>query len=198
MTTLRRMGPKDLFRFNTCNLDPLTETYNIGFYLEYFTKWPELCLVIEDSQGKIQAYILGKLESSPYPAPLSPYIPSNPFYRSPSSAGQNYLPLHIHITCLTVAPTARRQGHATLLSTALERYGDEKQAWFVDLFVRKSNEAAVRLYRGMGYTVWRTVRGYYADGEDAWDMRKPLAKDEGRETIREGGERAMVDPEEVW
>ncbi|TKX27464.1 acetyltransferase (GNAT) domain-containing protein 3 [Elsinoe australis] len=230
MTSLRRMGPKDLLRFNTCNLDHLTETYNIGFYLDYFTKWPELCLVIEDQQGKIQGYsgsrpsssslhllipdntpaflssciltfplsVLGKIESSPYPAPISPYDPSNKYYRSPSSIGQNYLPLHVHITCLTISPQSRRQGHATALSAALERFGDEKQAWFVDLFVRKSNTAAVKLYKGMGYSVWRTVREYYADGEDAWDMRKPLARDAGRMTVREGGESAFVDPAEVW
>ncbi|PNS21476.1 hypothetical protein CAC42_1255 [Sphaceloma murrayae] len=198
MTSVRRMGPNDLLKFNRCNLDHLTETYNIGFYLDYFTKWPELCLVIEDQAGRIQGYILGKLESSPYPAPISPYNPSNAFYRSPTSQGQNYLPLHVHITCLTISPTSRRQGHATTLSAALERFGNEKKAWFVDLFVRKSNEAAVKLYKGMGYTVWRTVRGYYADGEDAWDMRKPLARDAGRKTIREGGEEAMVEPDEVW
>jgi N-terminal acetyltransferase B complex catalytic subunit len=46
----------DLLRFNPCNLDHLTETYNIGFYLEYFTKWPSLCKVIESEHGEIEAY----------------------------------------------------------------------------------------------------------------------------------------------
>jgi len=46
----------DLLKFNPCNLDHLTETYNIGFYLEYFTKWPSLCKVIESENGEIEAY----------------------------------------------------------------------------------------------------------------------------------------------
>lgn len=50
------MGPMDLLKFNPCNLDHLTETYNIGFYLEYFTKWPHLCKVIEGPNGQIEAY----------------------------------------------------------------------------------------------------------------------------------------------
>lgn len=31
----------------------------------------------------------------------------------------------------------------------------------VDLFVRKSNDMAVRLYESLGYTVFRTVVDYY-------------------------------------
>lgn len=46
----------DLLKFNPCNLDHLTETYNIGFYLEYFTKWPSLCKVVESEDGEIEAY----------------------------------------------------------------------------------------------------------------------------------------------
>ena len=50
------MSPMDLLKFNPCNLDHLTETYNIGFYLEYFTKWPSLCKVVESEDGEIEAY----------------------------------------------------------------------------------------------------------------------------------------------
>lgn len=50
------MTATDLLKFNPCNLDHLTETYNIGFYLEYFTKWPQLCKVIEGEGGRIEAY----------------------------------------------------------------------------------------------------------------------------------------------
>jgi len=56
MSFVRPMSPMDLLSFNPCNLDHLTETYNIGFYLEYFTKWPSLCKVIESETGEIEAY----------------------------------------------------------------------------------------------------------------------------------------------
>jgi len=50
------MRPDDLLKFSSTNLDHLTETYNIGFYLEYLTKWPELCQVIEGIDGQIEGY----------------------------------------------------------------------------------------------------------------------------------------------
>ena len=77
----------------------------------------------------------------------------------------NYLPWHAHITCLTVAPAARRLGHATRLSEALEQVGDEQNAWFVDLFVRVENEAAIKLYKKMGWVVLQpwSLSGSYSD-----------------------------------
>ena len=77
---------------------------------------------------------MGKLESSPA------------YYQG----SENYLPWHAHITALTVAPAARRLGYATKLSEAIEASGDEANAWFVDLFVRIENEAAIKLYKKMG------------------------------------------------
>src|ERR1700761_9105396 len=56
MSTVRPMTAMDLFRYNPCNLDHLTETYNVGFYLEYLSKWPHLCKVIERHDGQIEAY----------------------------------------------------------------------------------------------------------------------------------------------
>jgi N-terminal acetyltransferase B complex catalytic subunit len=50
----------------------------------------------------------------------------------------------------------------------------------------------------MGYSVYRRVKEYYNDGEDAFDMRKPLKRDVQRGTVREGGEDVAVMPEDVW
>lgn len=81
---------------------------------------------------------------------MEPYDPSLTIYRKKFS---NYLPWHAHITCLTVAPGARRLGLATKLSEALEVAGDEADGWFVDLFVRVENVAAIKLYKKMGCVV---------------------------------------------
>lgn len=89
-------------------------------------------------------------------------------------------------------------GLATALSEALETIGDRENAWFVDLFVRVENVAAIELYRKMGYSVYRRVVEYYGDGSDAFDMRKPLKRDVERGTVRPGGEEIRVSPEEVW
>ncbi|KAF2876932.1 acyl-CoA N-acyltransferase [Massariosphaeria phaeospora] len=191
MSTIRPMRFDDLLNLSSTNLDHLTETYNIGFYLEYLTKWPDLCRVIEGIDGNLEGYILGKLEASPYPSPVTPYSPT-------TNPDPNYLPWHGHITALTVAPAARRLGHATRLSAALEQQADAQNAWFVDLFVRASNDIAKELYRKMGYSVYRRVVDYYNDGEDALDMRKPCKRDVGRKHVRENGENVRVSPNDVW
>lgn len=57
---MRPMRAEDLLHFDLCNLDPLTETYNIGFYLEYLANWPSLCNVIVSETDEIEGYsVLG-------------------------------------------------------------------------------------------------------------------------------------------
>lgn len=74
-------------------------------------------------------------------------------------------------------------------------------AWFVDLFVRPSNENAIKMYEGMGYGVYRKVREYYYGGggkgkdEDGYDMRKALSRDKKGATVRSNGRNYSVRPE---
>lgn len=56
MTSLRAFQPQDLLKMNLTNLDPLTENYNIDFYMHYLTKWPSLFTVAEDQDGNITGY----------------------------------------------------------------------------------------------------------------------------------------------
>jgi N-terminal acetyltransferase B complex catalytic subunit len=56
MATFRRFRPDDVNKFSKCNLDPLTETYELGFYLQYHAKWPALFQVCEDKEGNIVGY----------------------------------------------------------------------------------------------------------------------------------------------
>ena len=60
MTTLRRFRCEDLFRFNHVNLDHLTETYNLQFYLQYLATWPEMCIAAEGPGQQMTSYVLGK------------------------------------------------------------------------------------------------------------------------------------------
>jgi N-terminal acetyltransferase B complex catalytic subunit len=75
---------------------------------------------------------------------------------------------------------------------------DAHDAWFVDLFVREENVTAQKMYRLLGYSVWRRVVGYYNDDMDAFDMRKSLTRDVGNHCVREGGENIEVSPDLVW
>jgi hypothetical protein len=56
MANFRRFRPEDLNKLSKCNLDPLTETYELGFYLQYHAKWPSLFQVAEDQYGNIIGY----------------------------------------------------------------------------------------------------------------------------------------------
>ncbi|EEH37891.1 N-acetyltransferase [Paracoccidioides lutzii Pb01] len=190
MATVRRMTPTDLFSLNLTNLDALTENYDLHFYLNYLMRWPSLFNVVEDRDGQIIGYIMGKLEAQ----------------HSSMRHSEHYTPWHGHITVLTIAPAWRRLGYARRLTESLERVSDINDAWFVDLYVRAGNTIAVGMYKGMGYSVFRRVVNYYSDdptglseeGEDAFDMRKPLSRDKDLRHTRENGENFLVNPEDVY
>lgn len=56
MTTLRRFSMNDLFKFNSINVDQLTETYQNQFYERYLASWSELCLTAEAPDGRPMGY----------------------------------------------------------------------------------------------------------------------------------------------
>jgi N-terminal acetyltransferase B complex catalytic subunit len=56
MSYIRRMTPTDLFSLNLANLDPLTENYDLGFYLNYLMRWPSLFSVVQDRDAGIVGY----------------------------------------------------------------------------------------------------------------------------------------------
>ena len=86
--------------------------------------------------------------------------------------------VHGHITSLAVARTHRKLGLASRLMDAT--HGAMRQVFgarYASLHVRVSNRAAFHLYsRTLGYQIRGVEDKYYADGEDAFDMRKPLEK----------------------
>jgi N-terminal acetyltransferase B complex catalytic subunit len=132
---------------------------------------------------------------------------------------------HGHVTVLTVAPEYRRLGLASKLVALLELVSnDPYRGYFVDLYVRCTNDVAIEMYEGMGYSVYRRVREYYdhlggprgRDEEDAFggckflyslydeghssyflDMRKPLSRDTGRRSVRPNGREMLVSRWEV-
>ena len=158
MTTLRPFHATDLFQFNHINLDPLTETYGMHFYMQYLATWPNLCASYDDANGRMMGYILGKAE------------------------GEGNL-WHGHVTAVTVSPEYRRLGVASQLMQFLEDASTELySAYFVDLFVRVSNKLAHLMYSQLGYSVFRQVLGYYSGEEDAYDLRKAMRRDVHKES----------------
>ncbi|KAK0441117.1 N-acetyltransferase [Armillaria borealis] len=182
MSVLRSFKATDMFTFNNINLDIWTETYNIGFYLSYLSRWPDLCCIQESPNGRQMGYVIGKAE------------------------GTN-TEWHGHVTAISVAPEYRRLSLARKMMTLLEMVSDDiYRGYFVDLYVRCTNNVAIELYEGLGYSVYRRVREYYGnlgvgkggrDEEDAFDMRKPLSRDPGRRSVRTNGRDMLVSAHDV-
>ena len=64
MTSLRRFRCEDMFRFGNINMDVLTETYHVGFYMSYLARWPECFSVAFDGGARLMGYIMGKAEGT--------------------------------------------------------------------------------------------------------------------------------------
>jgi N-terminal acetyltransferase B complex catalytic subunit len=171
MSTIRRFTTDDMFRFNNINLDHLTETYNMSFYLQYMAQWPDYFLVDEAPEGRLTSYIMGKAEGNGKDCPSYP--------------DENF-PWHGHVTALTVDPDYRRLGLGECHMKELEEITEKTyDGYFVDLYVRHSNVVAIAMYEKFGYTKFRQVIGYYsgAQPEDAFDMRKALPRDKDNKSI---------------
>mmetsp|Transcript_84536 Transcript_84536/g.225804 ORF Transcript_84536/g.225804 Transcript_84536/m.225804 type:complete len:224 (-) Transcript_84536:279-950(-) len=153
MVNIRRATMEDLLEMQACNLACLPENYQMKYYFYHILSWPQLLYVAEDQGGKnkIVGYVLAKMEED---AETS----------------------HGHITSLAVLRSHRKLGIATRLMRAAEHdmvecFGAE----YVSLHVRKSNRAAFHLYsETLGFKVHDIEKKYYADDEDAYDMRKDL------------------------
>eukprot|EP00126_Sphaerothecum_destruens_P003916 Sdes_comp17739_c0_seq1m7003 len=83
---------------------------------------------------------------------------------------------HGHITSLAVMRPFRRLGLAAkLMEQASSSMVDNFNAKYVSLHVRKSNRAALHLYKDtLGFDIYEIEPKYYGDGEDAYAMRKCL------------------------
>jgi ribosomal-protein-alanine N-acetyltransferase len=83
----------------------------------------------------------------------------------------------VHILNVAVAPENRRNGIARMLMSETERRAHQASASLLTLEVRRSNLAALELYREFEYRAVGVRPNYYVDeGEDAIVMVKELKK----------------------
>lgn len=142
----------DLMNMQHCNLLCLPENYQMKYYFYHGLSWPQLSYVALDESNKICGYVLAKMEEE-----------------------DNEIP-HGHITSLAVKRSHRRLGLAKkLMDQASRAMVENFKAQYVSLHVRKSNRAALSLYTNiLKFTVDDIEPKYYADGEDAYAMKKDL------------------------
>ena len=138
-----------------CNLHNLPENYQMKYYLYHALSWPELIYVAESDEGNIVGYVLAKIEDEDL---------------------EKDEPVHGHITSISVLRSHRKIGLATRLMQASQvAMSNVYDAEYCSLHVRVGNKAAIGLYRDtLGFEVIKTEVKYYADGEDAYDMRMYL------------------------
>ncbi len=75
---------------------------------------------------------------------------------------------------IAVDPPFRGKGIAKALMETMHGQAKSSGATQCFLEVRVSNVAAIALYRAYGYETCGLRKGYYADGEDAFVMKKTL------------------------
>lgn len=77
----------------------------------------------------------------------------------------------VHILNIATSPPVRRRGVGSALMRESIDYARANRVRIVLLEVRRSNRAAIRLYRTLGFTAMGLRPGYYSDnGEDAVEM----------------------------
>lgn len=199
--TIRRATIHDVQAMQNANLQNLPENYQLKYYIYHILLWPQASFVattydatIEDEEfeevaetpngalgnvsevnlasldpkgdpayirkgEKIVGYVLGKMEDDP--------------------DAEDKIP-HGHVTSLAVMRTYRRMGLAEkLMRQSLFAMCECLKAQYVSLHVRKSNRAALHLYRdSLSFETTSIEKLYYQDGEDAYAMRKDLKLEE--------------------
>ncbi|KRX03890.1 Acyl-CoA N-acyltransferase [Pseudocohnilembus persalinus] len=179
MATIKPFSLFDQLDYNNINLDICTETFGTHFYSKYISKWNEYCITMRNCTGRCQAYLLGKVEGD-----------------RDNDEKKNW---HGHVTAITVEPDSRRQGIARFLMDYLEQVSEKFDSWYVDLFVRPSNNVAVGMYKMLGYEIYQVVNKYYCNQlgkeEDSYDMRKSLSRDVNKITSKPTGK--TIEPSDL-
>ena len=171
MVTIRPAEVTDLLEMQHCNLYNLPENYNLRYWLYHMSSHPQLPQVaIDEYTGKVVGYVLAKMEDE-----------------DTTEAKGNKMS-HGHITSISVLRDYRKLGIATKLMRAAQNamqniYG----AKYCSLHVRVTNRAAITLYRDvLKYEVCSVVDEYYADKEDAYDMKLFFSEEAKRIVMKKG------------
>ena len=131
--------------------------------LSFQSAWPPNAFVNELRDNKLAHYFVGRLDG-----------------RIVAYGGIWVILEDSHVTTIAVHPEARGQRLGEELLVHLLDEAIERDASWITLEVRETNDVAQKLYRKYGFTVVSTRRGYYSDNNEsalvmwAGNLRGPL------------------------
>lgn len=153
---VRRFALEDLGSVTRINRLCLPENYTDYFFVDLFKRFPEAFIVAE-RDGEVIGYIMCRIEVGL------------------SNLGLGGIVKKGHVVSIAVLPEHRRIGAGeAIIKKSMERMQTAYHAKQCYLEVRITNEPAIAMYKKLTFEVTRTVKGYYADGEDAYVMTKKL------------------------
>ncbi|AWR97316.1 ribosomal-protein-alanine N-acetyltransferase [Acidianus sulfidivorans JP7] len=155
---IRNVRLDDIDQIIRINRETLPENYPYYFFIDHAKEYSDAFYVAEIEKGKIVGYIMPRIELG------FSNIKSLPALTKKG-----------HVVSIAVLEDYRNQGIGTeLLKASMKSMKEVYNAEEVYLEVRVSNYPAIRLYEKLGFKKIKELRGYYADGEDAYLMATPL------------------------
>ena len=116
----------------------------------FVSTWPPNAFVNELRDNKLAHYFTGRLDG-----------------RIVAYGGIWVILEDSHVTTIAVHPDVRGQRLGEEMLVHLLDQAIERDASWVTLEVRESNEVAQKLYRKYGFTIVSTRRGYYSDNNES-------------------------------
>jgi ribosomal-protein-alanine N-acetyltransferase len=148
---IRFAVPKDISEIISINLKTLPEHYSHSFFIELLIDSPETFLVAE-LNNKIIGYIMCRTEHG-------------------FSAVKK---MRFAIVSFAVLDDYRRKGIGKCLLEEAIRGMQSRKCSEAYLEVRTNNDAAIELYKNLGFDSSITLNNYYKDGENAFLMSKRI------------------------
>ncbi len=154
---LRRFKTSDLDGVIRINRECLPENYTALFFINLYKRFPGTFIVAE-ADGEIVGYIMCRIETG---------IPSFKLLGITKKG---------HVISVAVLPSHHRKGIGYALIREAMQAMVNYNAKECYLEVRESNLSALHLYKKLGFETARTLRNYYADGEDAFVLAIHLSR----------------------
>lgn len=155
--TIRNARMDDIEQIIRINRDSLPENYPHYFFVEHLKEYG-LAFFVGLVNYNVVGYVMPRIE----------WGFSN-FKQIPSIVKKG------HIVSIAVEGPYRKMGIGTrLLRESMKAMKEKYKAEEVYLEVRVSNDTAIGMYEKNGYQKVKLLKGYYADGEDAYLMASPL------------------------